>query len=275
MNPGNGLGRLPSGLIQLYNNLLHNIDWDDYNSWLHANKQQLYAHKMFKFSQRYHPLAFTDQLVTMQSSRTKLEILKAIANITRYFDIKNDTLLHEQFTSWLKRKEIQWTVKSTSNNYEIAQILDVDQIVYSLKKLLKRYSTFGLFMLVTGLRTSEAVKAFNEHSKLCNNGIMELFWDRRTKKANAVYCHPILHDQIDCTISRKVYLYINKRKLGFDLRHLRKVNFTINASNVDALLSDYMQGRRGNVSQRHYYLPSMNEHRNKWLDVWTPIINGV
>ena len=62
-----------------------------------------------------------------------------------------------------------------------------------------------------------------------------------------------------------VYNYINKRNLGFEMRDLRKVNFTINVSKVDPLLAEFMQGRRGNVSQKHYFLPSMENNYRKWL----------
>ncbi|MDE2590217.1 MAG: hypothetical protein KGL95_11225, partial [Patescibacteria group bacterium] len=180
--------------------------------------------------------------------------------------------LHDEYLHWLKRKEIKWSVPVQSNNYESAKNLDVNFVVESLKKLPHRYAIFGMFSLVTGLRSSEAFKAFNNHSNLCNNHVMELFWDRRTKKANAVYCLPFLHDQINFTISRKVYKFINKRRIGFDLRHLRKVNFTVNVGSVDPLLAEFTQGRRGNVSQRHYFLPNMQSNFEKWLSVWNSII---
>ena len=251
------------------------MDWKSYNDWLHTHKQKAYALKMYRYSERYRDLAFTNQLVTMKQTRQRIEILKAIGNLTRYLDIQYDTDLHMQFIAWLKRKEIKWSMASLMNNYQFAKRISVEDVIEALKQLRERYKIFGLFVLTTGLRTGEALNAFNNHSKLCNDGIMELFWDRRTKKANAVYCHPLVHDKIKFTASRKAYLYINKKKLGFDLRYLRKINYTVNVSKVDGLLAEFMQGRSGNVSQRHYYLPSMEEHRNKWLNVWSTIVSPV
>ena len=230
---------------------------------------------MFVYSQRYHNLAFTDDLVSLASTRKKGDVLKALANLTRYLDIKNDSYLHDQFSSWLKRKEIKWSPNHSTDNYHLANNLTIEHILESINKLPYRYKVFGLFALVSGLRTEEALKAFNNHSNLCNNGIMELFWDRGTKNANAVYCHPKLHDVMNSKMSKLVYTFINKRNLGFELRYLRKVNFTINASKVDPLLAEFMQGRRGNISQKHYYLPSMYDNKTKWLDVWTPIVQNV
>ena len=59
------------------------------------------------------------------------------------------------------------------------------------------------------------------------------------------------------------------------MRHLRKVTFTVNATKLDPLLAEFMQGRRGNISQRHYFLPSMQNHRQKWLRVWSPVLNEI
>ena len=230
---------------------------------------------MYKYSRRYGHLGFTQQLVLMDSNRIKSDIVKAVALLTRYIDVIYDTYLHEQFIEWRKRKELRWNYPNATNPYELAKLLTVPEVMKSIKQLPIRYKIFATFVLITGLRPTEAFRAFNNHSKLCHNGLMELFWDRGTKKANAVFCHPTLHNRILFTISGSAYNYINKRSIGFELRHLRKVNYTVNATQLDALLAEFMQGRRGNISQRHYYLPAMNDHKRKWLKVWTPIVNAV
>jgi hypothetical protein len=33
-----------------------------------------------------------------------------------------------------------------------------------------------------------------------------------------------------------------------------------------------MQGRSGNISARHYFLPLMEDNRRKWNNVWKKII---
>ncbi len=201
--------------------------------------------------------------------------MKGLGNLTMFLDITNDTNLHEEFITWLKRKEIHWTVKNNLDTYALGKKLDVDDVIKKLVNLPTRYKNFGFFVLVSGLRTSEAIKAFNNHDKLCQEGVMELFWDRRTKKANAVYCHPLLHNKINHTISRKFYHYITKEKTGFELRYLRKLNYIINATKIDPLLAEFMQGRRGNVSQRHYFLPMMNNHKTKWVKIWKSILKSI
>ncbi len=230
---------------------------------------------MFRLSQQYQKLAFSDELVTMPPTRKKADIAKALANLTRYLDIKYDSYLHDEFTKWLKRKEIKWTAKPATDTYQIAKNLKMEEVLGSISKLPYKYKVFTLFVLVSGLRTEEAIRAFNNHVDLCNDGIMELFWDRVTKKTNAIYCHPLLHDKINFQVSKAIYHpkagNLRRENLGFELKLLRKINFTINAR-IDPLLAEFMQGRRGNVSQRHYFLPAMQEHKQKWIEAWNLII---
>ncbi len=227
---------------------------------------------MYTFATRYHDLCFNDKLVSMDANRKRLEIIKSLALLTRYLDVKYETYLHDQFTSWLKRKEIRWSQKNTTNTYALSKTLSIENVVKELNKLPIKYSIFGKFVLTTGLRPEESLHAFNNHSKLCKNGVLELFWDRGTKKANSVFCHPSLHDKIVFPMSRIVYKYINKKEIGIEVRHLRKLNYTINATKIDPLLAEFMQGRRGNVSQRHYFLPMMQNYRKKWIKVWNKIL---
>jgi len=118
--------------------------------------------------------------------------------------------------------------------------------------------------------------AFNNHSSLCSEGVMELFWDRGTKKANSVYCHPQLHDKMNYHVSAsRVTKNLNSKILGCEIRYLRKLNYTINATKIDPLLAEFMQGRRGNVSQRHYFLPMMGENKKKWVKIWEAILNNI
>ena len=209
----------------------------------------------------------------MKQSRKKLDILKGIANLTRFLDIINDTEFHEEFTKWLKKKEIKWRLNVNSKNYWMANNISIEKIVENLEKITKKYRIFGLFVLVSGLRTSEAIDAFNNHDKICRDGILEIFTDRNTKKTNAVYCHPFLHKEIKFKVTNTgVYRNLNSKYLGSEIRYLRKLNYTMVATKIDPLLAEFMQGRRGNVSQRHYFLPMMNQNKEKWIKIWKPLV---
>jgi len=208
------------------------------------------------------------------NGRKKQDYLKVMGNLCRYHDIKYDTNYHSQFTTWIKKKEIKWNPKSNRNNYHVAKQITLGDVLSSLGKLPPKYRIFGLFVLTTGLRTEEAIVAFNNHSRICRDGIMELFWDRKTKKTNAVFCHPTLHELIHGTINKtNIKRNMKSAILGCELRYLRKLNFTVIATKIDPLLAEFMQGRRGNISQRHYFLPLMNNNQKKWIKTWNKTLN--
>ena len=151
--------------------------------------------------------------------------------------------------------------------------MSLKDVVASIRKLPEKYRTFGLFVLVSGLRTEESITVFNNHSKICHDGIMEMFWDRNTKKTNAVYCHPSLHKLLTHKVNKTgIKRNMKSSILGCELRYLRKLNYTVNATKIDPLLAEFMQGRRGNVSQRHYFLPMMDKNRKRWVNVWKIIL---
>ncbi len=202
----------------------------------------------------------------MPSNRNKQDDLRAMGNLCRFHDIKFNTNLHEEFTSWIKRKEIKWN----DTTYQIPkEQLSMKEVLTNIKKLEPLYSDFALFMLTSGLRTCEAKMVFENHKKFCHNGTLEIFWNRKTKNANATFCHPLLHGKMDRELK---FDYDHFKKLGCELRYLRKLNFTVVATKIDPLLAEFMQGRRGNVSQRHYFLPMMNNNKKKWIKVWKSIL---
>ena len=203
---------------------------------------------MYKRAKEHYKLAFTQELVFMESSRKRQDILKCLALFTRFLDLKNDTEYHYELLKWMKKKDLKWNSARKQDTYKLAKIIPIESVLERISQLPEKYKVFGLFMLVSGLRTSEAIKAFNNHSSLCNDGVMELFWDRVTKKANSVYCHPLLHERMVFQVSEKsIYRNLNSKMIGCEMRYLRKLNYTVNATKIDPLLAEFMQGRRGNV----------------------------
>ena len=153
----------------------------------------------------------------MPNDRKKEDVLKAVTNLTRYLDIKYDTYLHDEFLHWIKRKEIRW-----KNTYPIIiqKEIPLKTILNNVQKLPSKYRLFAMFSLVCGLRTFESIKALNNHSELCKNGIIEMYWDRKTKKTNAVYCHPLLHDKIkDTYYENSIHRNVTTKILGCQIKY--------------------------------------------------------
>ena len=257
-----------------YRYRLETINWDEYFEWLKNSKGNLkYAKIMLSYAKKYGDLGFNYKLVIFPESRKKQDILKAIANLCHFIDILYDTILHTKFTQWIKQKGLKWTSNYRSHNYEVAKKIIPEKIIQNIHSIDHKVGVFAKFVLVTGLRTEEALKAFNEHDKYCNGQVMELFWDRKTKKANAVFCHPELHKQINFKLKRgMVNRRLHSKKLGCQIRDLRKINYTLVATEVNEPLAKFMQGRTGDISQRLYYLPMMNGHHKKWQEIWDEVV---
>jgi intergrase/recombinase len=236
---------------------------------LYGKNNPRYARYIWLRSPDVVKLIFSEEFVHRQNDRNKQDDLRAMGNLCRFHDIKYGTNLHEEFTTWLKRKEIRWG----NSVYQFPkEQLSLEQVLNNISKLKPIHSDFALFLLTSGLRTHEARIVFENHKKFCHNGILEIFWHRKTKNANATFCLPQLHEKMD---KKFVFDYDYFKDLGCELRYLRKLNFTIIATKLDPLLAEFMQGRRGNVSQRHYFLPMMNKYRKKWIKIWNPIIQNV
>jgi len=239
-----------------------------YKKWLYSNKNERYARYIWLRSPSVVELLFNDEFVNRSSDRNKQDDLRAMGNLCRFHDIKYDTDLHQKFTTWLKKKEIKW--KDKTYNFPKEQ-LPLKQVLENISKLKPIQKDFALFMLTSGLRTYEARVIFENHKKFCHDGILEIFWSKKTKNTNATFCFPALHDKMD---KKFIFDYDDFKVLGCELRYLRKLNFTINATNLDPLLAEYIQGRRGSVSEKHYYLSNMNQHRKKWIKIWSLFLNN-
>ena len=257
-------------ISSLFRKHVKELSWNDYKEWLQNNKSRCYANYIFSSGKKWNHYAFSNELVSLPPDRRREDILKAVTNLTRFIDITYDTYFHEDFLKWIKRKEIRW---KSVKPFQIHKNIPLEPILKNIQKLPERWKLFGIFALVSGLRTFEIVKALNNHDALCHDGIIEMYWDRKTKKSNAVYCHPLLHDKIKYRYTENiVHRNLHSKKLGCQIRYLRKINYTQVATKIDPLLAEFMQGRRGNISQRHYFLPMMSQNKKKWIKLWNKVL---
>jgi len=260
-------------ICNLFRKYVESLDWNDYKKWLDNNKSTYYAKFLLCGGKKWHRYAFSNELVELPSDRKREDILKAVTNLTRFLDIRYDTYFHEDFLKWIKRKELRW---KSAKSFQIPKNISMDSILHNIQSLPEKYKLFALFALVSGLRTFEIVKVLNEHNSLCKDGIIEMYWDRKTKKSNAVYCHPLLHNKIQFKYTKNtVHRNLHSKVLGCEIKYLRKLNYTIIATKIDPLLAEFMQGRRGNVSQRHYFLPLLGNNKRKWIRIWDSIIQKI
>lgn len=257
---------------------LSTIDWAEYFDYLSSKNTEHYSKVMLSYAQKYGELGFNYKLVLYPESRKKKDIMKAISNLCKFFDVKHNTIVYYKWHEWLRQKEIDWKINTRNNSYQIRKKgISLDKITENINKVEKeRYRNFAKYVLVSGLRAGEAIFSWNNHSELCDGKVTELFLDRKTKKANAVYCHPDLHDKIEGKINRsQMTKHISKKHLGCELKYLRKMNYTMISETLkNVQLAKFMQGRTGDVSERLYYLPMMNDNYEEWKKLWNKIMQS-
>ena len=237
---------------------------------------------MIDYAKKYAKLGFDFDLVNYPDTRKKRDIMSAIANVCRYLDLKNDTRLYSNWKDWLVAKEITWKTKYDSKrNFLLSKKYPIAEVMRSLNKVDKElYSNFAKFKLISGLRTNEARLAWENHDDYCDGKIMELWFhsdDGKNKKANACYCHPMFHEMKKEKIvvgSRSgIYKHLAQKELGFTMAYLRAVSYSYNLEcKLDISLVKFMQGRKGDVSDKFYYLPIMEKNYKNWLKNWNKIL---
>ena len=177
---------------EFYRMKLAVMNWDIYNNYLSTKKlNPHYSKLMFTYARKYAYLGFDFELITYPDTRKKKDIMSSIANLVKYIDLKDETILYEKWKSWTKSKNISWkTHYDSQRNYKRVKELPLAKVVESLNKVENEvYRDFSFFQLLSGLRTSEAVEAWNNHEKYCDGKIMELWFhsnDDKNKKANAL-----------------------------------------------------------------------------------------
>ena len=268
---------------EFYRTKLAEMDWHIYRNYLSTKKlNPHYSKQMIDYAQKFAHLGFDFELITYPDTRKKKDIMASIANLVKYIDLKEETILYEKWKTWTTTKGLSWkTHYDSKRNYQRAKEFPLDKIVDSLNKVENdNYRNFSFFQLLSGLRTFESVQAWNNHDNYCNGKIMELWFhsnDGKNKRANAVFCHPHFHDMKKEKIVKSsrsgIYKFLSSKKLGFELRFLREVNYTLNQS-LDPKLADFMQGRAGTVSDKFYYLPMMEKYRKKWLKLWIKVFTN-
>ena len=261
---------------QYYRYRLATIQWEKFFEFLTSKNNRSYSVDTVRLAKKYGHLGFSYDLVVFADNRTRRNIMKAISNLCHFFDIQYDTILHEKWTQWIRHKKLSWKHNSRSNSFCLLKKVSTDAIIAQVRNKNSPYQDFIQFVLVSGLRSSEAVRAWNEHEKICDGTITEMFWDRKNKKANAVYCHHLLHQKIIDSkykiTDRGLRKYCNQKELGCELRMLRKINYTLVVEHISEPLAKFMQGRTGDVSQRLYYLPMMQNNHKKWQRIWDKLI---
>ena len=150
------------------------IDWSKYEQWLSNKYAPTWYPLVLSYSKKYYSLIHNVKDIDTLPKTIRSNVLKSLACLTKYLGI------YDQFKSELKRYSIKWNVSSGLNvfmrlfNNNRHDIIDWYRQASNILKGSERL--YLEFVLKTGLRPMEGVRAFNKIIELYkSNKLSEYF----------------------------------------------------------------------------------------------------
>jgi len=223
-----------------------------------------------------------------------LHFMKVASAFAKFLDAKYGS---EEFSKAFQRLRkmmgLKWYVQPSMPR--ISSMSPEDVIIPIISNIgSTKHRLFAMFMLATGLRTSEALDAWENFFKYYKeiNGIhiLEIMSDRRTKKTYFAFLTPDLANTLKSLLQFKTFSRIDDskvwtswkeaaQKVGYDHRvypiyYLRKVHATLLRRVLDADMVDLMQGRAPKrVLDQYYNVESLRYLYKKYLEAVGPLIS--
>jgi len=211
------------------------------------------------------------------SEGLRRHVIKCISVFCKYLDIKyTDKNYTEFFRLFRYRTGLKWekgepikTLADLAENY-----IDIYRRLLDRSKSIDYiYHLFYRFMLESGLRTSEAIEAFNNFKSLYrvfdSVHVIELMQMRKTKRVYFAFITPSLAEKMNRIsttvyakkvrlIWKKICFLENLDHRRYQLYGFRKVHATILRRYMDRELVDLLQGRAPKtIFDKHYNVESL------------------
>jgi len=261
------------------------IDWQNFRDWLTQKYSKQWASNTFWYAKKYHSMlnGSLRDLDTFSKSK-KNNVLKALIALSKYLGV------YEQFKLRKANHGIKWEKQDALESFlRIINSKEDDLMKWvntCISVLDESKATFIKFVMLSGLRKSEAIKSFNMVIKLHETGKLNEYYNeeleslehfkysdeflRRTKNAffsfipkrfieHITTCQPISYESL-----RK---QLNRKGLKVKLNKLRDYYGTCLVYN-DIIKEevDLLQGRIGkSIFMRHYFSPNVKDLRDRVL----------
>ncbi|TET64050.1 hypothetical protein E3J49_05230 [Candidatus Bathyarchaeota archaeon] len=261
------------------------IDWDSFKDYVFKKYAESYARNIYLYARKYVELINNPSAIEVFSNSKKNHILKSFIALSKYYGF------YQQFKKILEDYGVTWSHTSSVDSF--FRILN-----NSNSNVLKWYdkaievlddndlSMYLGFVLLSGLRKSEAVDSFNLMIKLDDKDKLNDYYNeelktiehfrypdlffRQTKNVfismipkdmimQIVQCQPVTYE----TIRKRLY----RRGLNIRIRDLRDyyATFMVRHGLIREEV-DLLQGRiPPNIFIRHYWSPSFKELRDRTL----------
>jgi intergrase/recombinase len=260
-----------------------NIDWDSFKDYVFKKYAESYARNIYLYARKYLELINNPSAIETFSNSKKNHILKSFAALSKYYGF------YQQFKKTLKDYGVTWShTSSVDSFFRIMNNSNSDVLKWYDKAIEvlddSDLSMYLGFVLLSGLRKSEAVDSFNLMIKLDDKDKLNDYYNeelktiehfkypdlffRQTKNVfismipkdmiiQIVQCQPVTYE----TIRKRLY----RRGLNIRIRDLRNYYATFMVRH--GLIKEEVDLLQGRISKsifvRHYWSPAISELRER------------
>ncbi len=244
---------------------LDDMDWKKFAEFCTLkSKNKAHINNLVNYSKRYGRMLFMNPLdfalefkkLSQEGKSMKRHMLQALAALSKYLDLKEDTSrYYDRFKELRTKSGISW------NEEKVPQILVREipkektlEIIKSISG--RRLKATCMIHLLTGLRTSEVfylVKNFDtlKKTETGRGYIIELSYLRRTKKAFVTFLHKDAIGLLKDAYMDKRSYWNNIKKYGVKPYDFRRM-FESLYGNLRSHEVDLLQGRLTTELTIHY-----------------------
>jgi len=254
------------------------VNWASFREFLKASCSERVARGRVRYAKKYHHCLLKSNLSELNtfSDSKRNHTMKGLSALAKFLGIYGD------FKDLIKAHGLKWSSGNTddliiSRLTKAAETQDVIKWIIKVKKRLTKLEVLLDFILASGLRYEESVKAYNLIIELVKKGKLNSYYNektetlehfrfknlfiRRTKKAFVSFVPKQLTEKVGKK-SKLTCTQINKpiQRSGFKLRFsdVREYFATYMTKCLTRPDIDFLQGRvSANVFMRNYFNPAL------------------
>ncbi len=260
------------------------LEWSSYKDYLYGKYTKEYATVLYHYAVKYFD-CLEDCSKILDLPRTiRSNVLKALVCLSKYLGI------YSEFTTSFKNHGVRWTTQDSFSSFLKIINNDHDSLLQWYKDarsaLRENERIYLRFALLSGLRRSESIKAFNKIITLSKEGKLSEYYDkdlsclchfkypeflRNTKNC---FITPLAEELLKAISNSKPVSYCTIRK------HLAKHNLPTRIKELRSFYAthlrkqgmmpesiDLIQGRiPKTVFARHYLKENLKELRDRTLE---------
>jgi intergrase/recombinase len=251
------------------------IDWNKYKQYLDSKYAKCYATQLFEHSRKYHPLLTDVNSILLSKPTTRNNVINSLTVLSRFLGTYN-SFMNELKTHGIKRVRPD-PVQAFTRIFNSKAHEGLGEWYKQAMTVLNENERLYLrFMLLSGVRAMEGVKAFNLIVELGTNYIEEYFNEKTgflehfkypklfLRSSKNLYVSTVPRKLLDeiCYSSKVSYNAIDKKldRAGLTMRVKQLRSFYATKMREMGMLPeqiDLIQGRVGkSIFLQHYFKQS-------------------